>query len=319
MILPGSAWAADSADSICAAGASEPPLVWYSSQDPSRNEAAVKAFREKYPSIKVEAFRLATGPLATRYASERGASVINADIITLADPIFVAQGFDREWFVSFSKSDLPALQNLDDKWFNRGAATTSISVLGISYNSKRVGDDPPKKWEDLLKPKYRGQIILGDPRSIPSYMALFRILREKLGDDFLKNLAAQRPVVVPSVVPSTQQAAAGEVAVVVPNVMTVVTPLKSKGAPIEFVAPDLTTGNEFETLLSKGADSPNAARCLYNFLFTAEGQVAYNGPTSVSPISSVTGTAMLPGNYINPRISELPQHEAALIQLLGLK
>jgi iron(III) transport system substrate-binding protein len=101
--------------------------------------------------------------------------------------------------------------------------------------------------------------------------------------------------------------------------MSTVNPLKIKGAPIEFVAPDLTTGNEFETLLSKGADSPNAARCLYNFLFTPEGQVAYNGPASVSPLDNVPETAPFPSNYIEPKISEVQQHERAILDLLGLK
>lgn len=313
------ALAADAIDGICAKGAQEPPLVWYSSQDPSRNKAAIAAFEKTYPDIQVEGFRLATGPLAARYAAEKAADVVNADLISLADPNFIKSGFDHGWFVKFSKSDLPALSKLDDTWFNEGAATTSISMLGIAYNTNLVGKAPPKDWQDLLKPEYKGHIILGDPRSIPSYMALFRILREKYGDEFLKSLAAQQFVLVPSVVPSTQQLAAGEVSIVVPNVMTVVTPLKKKGAPIDFVAPELTTGNEFETMLSQGADSPNAAKCFYNFLFTEAGQIAYNGPTSVSPFGAVGEGAPLPTDYIDPRITELSKYQDELVKLLDLK
>jgi iron(III) transport system substrate-binding protein len=310
---------AQSVDEACTAAADEPTLVWYSSQDPSRNDAAAGAFTAAYPDIDVEHFRLSTGKLTTRYASEREAGVINADIISLANPNFIAAGKADGWWVPVSAETLPILSKLDSGWIENYAVTTSISLLGFAYNSDEVGATPPQTWEDLLDPAYKGRIILGDPRSVPSFMALFRILREELGDDFLRGLAAQNPIVVPSVVPGTQQLAAGEVAIVVPNVLTVVRVLKGEGAPIDFVAPELTTGNEFETVLSAGADSPNAALCLMAFLLSQPGQVAYNGPTSVSPFDGTPDTATMPTDYIKPRITEVGEHAAAIAGLLGLK
>jgi len=317
-MVSGSAMAA-SIEESCTAGAGEPKLIWYSSQDPSRNEAAIVAFRQAYPDIEIEGFRLATGQLAIRYASERDAGVVNADIISLADPNFIADGLGKKWFVDFPKADLPALSALDDQWFDKGSATTSLSMLGFGYNTQLVGATAPTSWQDLLKPEYAGKIILGDPRAVPSYMALFRILKDELGEDFLTKLAAQNPVVVPSVVPATQQLAAGEVTIIVPSVMTTLRVLKLEGAPIEFVAPSPTTGNEFETVLSQGADSPNAAKCLYNFLFSEAGQKAYNGPTSVSPLPNIADTAPMPQGYIDPRIPELSQHSEQIVKALGLK
>jgi len=309
---------AQSVEDACAAAAEEPQLVWYSSQDPSRNAAAAEAFSHAYPQVAIEHLRLATGALATRYAQERDAGVINADLISLADPNFIAQGMANEWFVPLTADTLPRLAELDPAWINHGAVTSSLSMLGFAYNSEAVGETPPATWEDLLDPRYAGQIIMGDPRSVPSYMALFRILRDELGEDYLTRLAAQQPVVVPSVVPATQQLAAGEVSIVVPNVMTVVRVLSEQGAPIAFVAPDLTTGNEFETVISAGADSPNAALCFLSFLMSEEGQTAYNGATSVSPFPGTPGTAPMPANYIAPRIMEVDDHAAQINGLLGL-
>jgi iron(III) transport system substrate-binding protein len=311
--------AEQSADAACTAAANEPTLVWYSSQDVSRNDAAAAAFSEAYPDIDVEYFRLSTGQLTTRYASERDAGVINADIISLADPNFIAAGAADGWWTPIGTDILPILSDLDPSWIENDAVTTSISLLGFAFNTDEVGSTPPQTWQDLLDPDYEGRIILGDPRSVPSYMALFRILREELGDEFLTGLAAQNPIVVPSVVPGTQQLAAGEVAIVVPNVMTVVRVLTAEGAPIEFVAPDLTTGNEFETVLSAGADSPNAALCMMAFLLSQPGQIAYNGPTSVSPFDGTPDTATMPPDYIEPRIPEVGEHSAAIIDLLGLE
>jgi len=318
-LIPLSPALAQSVDDACSAAASEPTLVWYSSQDPSRNSAAANAFSAAYPNIGIEHLRLATGALATRYAQERTAGVVNADIISLADPNFIAQGAANGWFVPVTAETVLALANIDPAWINNGAVTTSLSMLGFAYNVDEVGGTPPTTWEDLLDPKYTGRIIMGDPRNVPSYMALFRILREELGDDFLTRLAAQQPVVVPSVVPATQQLAAGEVAIVVPNVMTVVRVLSEQGAPIDFVTPALTTGNEFETVLSSEASSPNGALCLLAFLMSEAGQTAYNGLTSVSPFPNVPGTAPMPTNYIAPRIPELGEHSGEIIELLSLQ
>lgn len=311
--------AAEPLEAVCAKAASEPSLTWYSSQEETRNEAALAAFRKRYPKIKVESLRLVTGKLAARYAAERSAGVNIAGLITLGDPIFIAQGQKSGWFVEFEQSEMPALAKLDPRWFSRGAATSTISILGIAFNEDQIGKNAPKTWTDLLDPRWKGRLLLGDPRSVPSYLALARIWQEKYGDDFLVKLAAQKPVWVPSVVPVTQQLAVGEVPIVAPNVLSVVTPLKKEGAPIGFVIPDTTTGNEFVVLASKGSASPNAAWCLYNFLFTPEGQAAFTGPISASTLGPSPEVGGLPANYIDPRIGELKGVEAKLLQLLGLK
>lgn len=311
--------AAEPIDAVCAKAASEPTLTWYSSQEEVRNRAAITEFHKRYPAVKVESLRLVTGKLASRYAAERSAGVNDAGLITLGDPIFIARGQKAGWFVDFAQSDMPALAKLDTRWFDHGAATSTISILGIAYNENEVGSDAPKTWTDLLNPKWKGRLLLGDPRSVPSYMALARIWDEKYGDDFLTKLAAQKPIWVPSVVPVTQQLAAGEVPIVAPNVLSVVTPLKNDGAPLGFIIPNTTTGNEFVVLLSKGAPSPNAAWCLYNFLFTPAGQEAFTGPVSASAMGPNGDVPGLPANYIDPRIAELGPVEPKLLKLLGLQ
>ena len=317
--LARAAGAAEPIEATCAKAASDPTLTWYSSQEETRNDAALVAFRKLYPKIKVESLRLVTGKLAARYAAERSAGVNNAGLITLGDPIFIAQGKKAGWFVDFPQADMPALAKLDGRWFDHGAATSTISLLGIAFNVDQVGKDAPKTWTDLLNPKLKGRLLLGDPRSVPSYMALARIWQEKYGDEFLTKLAAQKPTWVPSVVPVTQQLAAGEVPVVAPNVLSVVTPLKKEGAPIDIVIPDTTTGNEFVVLISKDTASPNAAWCLYNFLFTPPGQASFTGPVSASTMGPAGDVPGLPANYIDPRIPELGPLEAKLLTLLGLK
>ncbi|WP_181779335.1 extracellular solute-binding protein, partial [Pseudonocardia pini] len=295
----------------------EPALTWYSSQDPGLNDAVVAAFQAQYPDVEVESLRLATGPLGTRYAQERQAGAVTAGLVTLADPNFVDQGLAQGWFEKLDKTALPDLARLPDRFFADGVAVTGVNVLGIGYNTTEV-QNPPRTWEDALAPEYKGKILLGDPRNVPSYVALARVLDEKVAPDFLTRLAAQQPTVVDSMVPGTQQLAAGEAALAFPDVLSVVAPLKDKGAPIDFVVPEPTTGNEFTTMVSAGGASPNAARLLYDFLFTDAGQVAFNGSTGSSPIGAIGQTAALPAGYVDPAIRDLPPVKAGLLAELGL-
>lgn len=295
----------------------EPTLTWYSSQDPNLNDAVVSAFEQQYPGVEIESLRLATGPLATRYAQERQAGAVTAGVVTLADPTFVDHGLEEGWFETFDKDALPDLQRLPDRFFADGVATTGVNVFGIGYNTNEV-QTPPTTWQDALSPEYKGKILLGDPRNVPSYVALARVLDEQVAPDFLSALAAQQPTVVDSMVPGTQQLAAGEAALAFPDVLSVIAPLQEKGAPIGFVVPEPTTGNEFATMISAGAASPNAAKLFYDFLFTDAGQQAFNGSTGSSPIGAIGSTAALPAGYVDPAIRELPAVEQDLLTQLGL-
>lgn len=309
-----------SIDEICVAAEQEQPLMWYSSQDPAFNANVVEAFTEAYPRINTEFFRLASGALAARYASERDAGIVNGDLVTLSDPMFVNAGLEQGWFVEIEQSSLPDLARLEERHFDRGVALTGINPFGITYNTEQTGENPPTGWQDLLRPEYKGRIALADPRNVPTGMSLLSILLDEYGADYLTALAGQDLVVVSSAVPGTQQLAAGEFTIVFPNAKAVSEPVKAQGAPVETIIPEPANGVEYTTMLSEGARSPNAALCLYNFLFTAEGQQAFNNTVSVSPFPDVEGPAPMPQGYRDPAILSLtPERQQEIVQLLGLQ
>lgn len=318
-LFAGSAFS-QSVDDVCVAAEQEPPLMWYSSQDPAFNADVVEAFSEAYPRINTEFFRLASGALAARYASERDAGVVNGDLVTLSDPMFVQAGLEQGWFVEIEQSSLPNLARLEERHFDRGVALTGINPFGITYNTEQVGDNPPTGWNDLLRPEYKGRIALADPRNVPTGMSLLSILLEEYGEEYLTGLAEQEPIIVSSAVPGTQQLAAGEFTIVFPNAKAVSEPVKAQGAPVDTIIPEPANGVEYTTMVSAGASSPNAALCLYNFLFSDEGQRAFNNTVSVSPFPDVEGPAPMPKGYTDPAILELtPERQQAIIDLLKLQ
>ena len=67
----------------------------------------------------------------------------------------------------------------------------------ILINRNRVSaKDKPKSWKDLANPKWKGAILMDDPRSAGAGHALFvgTLLQPELGEDFHRKLAQNKPV-----------------------------------------------------------------------------------------------------------------------------
>lgn len=299
---------AEDLDKMCELGASEPQLVVYTVGLPARNEEFFAAFNAKYPNIDVQHLRMTSGQVATRYASEISAGVVNADLLYVANAIFIDEGMRQGWFAKFDKSALPALAAVDDQFFSNGVGLAGIQPAGIMYNSDIVGEGGIKSWQDILKPEFKGMIALASPRTVPTNMAVYNILLQEYGEEFFQKLATQQPAVLDSVTPATQQVAAGGLAIALPGAESGMASLRDEGAPISWFVPEPATGYEYLTVISEKSDSPNAARCLYNYIFTEEGQRIYNGSNGVSTIGA-EGTAPMPNRYIAPNIGALTDAE----------
>ncbi len=68
----------------------------------------------------------------------------------------------------------------------------------LSVNPKRVKPGEFKSYRDLLKPKWKGQVVFADPRRPGSAQAtfMFFLLHPDLGEDFIRALANHDPVII---------------------------------------------------------------------------------------------------------------------------
>lgn len=296
-------------------------LTWYSVLPPSSIDATVAAFEEEFPDISVESLRLSSGPLATRYSAERSAGAVPADVVTISNPAFFDEGFEKGWFES--ELDLPALDEWPDEYYDEGRATTGLLPLLIGYNTTKVPEDEaPTEWEQLLEPRWEGEMLLGDPRTVPGYLGLAELWFQEYGEDYLTSFADQNYTIVPSIVPGSQQLAAGGASLVVPNSNTVLAPLVDEGAPVAATVPTPTTGVEYVTAISTEAPNSCDAQVFMNYLLTEDGQIASNTGGGTSALGDVGGeTVPLPEDYrpLEPLLVEARAHEAELLRLLGVE
>jgi iron(III) transport system substrate-binding protein len=303
-------------DELVTAAQEEGSLVWYSVPAEPIAQAVSDAFSEEY-GIDVEFTRLASSDLAARYGSEAETGDPVADVVVMSNTPFVAEGAESGWFVPLADAEIPGFPGDWPEEFlvdDRGTAIISIEPTGISYNTDMLGDtEPPETWADLAEPEWEGKILLVDPTGSPAYVDFWTVVLEGEGPEVLEGIAANSTGTYPSAVPLHEALGAGEGTIGVPGVGAIVAGAVDRGAPLEFVTPDLTTGPEIVPLISDGASHPNAARLFVWWLMYGEGESVLNAlPTTASP-----GTGEdLPANYTrNPPNAQ--ENRDQIYQLLG--
>ncbi|MEV4901222.1 extracellular solute-binding protein [Citricoccus sp. NPDC055426] len=287
-------------------------VIWYSSHAPDQNERVTAAFAEEYPDVDLQILRLVTGELSVRYAQERGADTPSADVITLADGAMIASGLEKDWW----ETDVSTAEGFPAESINDGVMVAGILPMIAAINTDLVPEgEEPNSWEDFLSPEYKDQIILADPRNVPSYLAMAQLWTQEYGDDYLEKLADQNPQLVGSTVPGNEALGAGAAKVVFPNSAPGILSVIDAGAPVKMLDIAPTTGSEFYTVIASNAQNADGAAAFYEFLSTKEGQEAFNGKTISVREDADTGD--LPEGFI-PLNEILPEAEERRAELLGL-
>ncbi len=161
---------------------------------------AVAGFEEAFPKITVEHTSLNASAFAPRVTQERDGSIYNYDAITstygtvplvlipagVMDPIrpILFRGDildDSIWQDGFEAGFL----DNDKKWSYAGFSQVHTAV---SVNTDLVKEGEIKGFDDLLNPKWKGQIIGGDPRTYGGGWWPGTALRLTRGDDACKKL-----------------------------------------------------------------------------------------------------------------------------------
>ncbi|MEV5411172.1 extracellular solute-binding protein [Thermopolyspora sp. NPDC052614] len=175
------------------------------------------------------------------------------------------------------------------------------------YNTNLVSEDEaPKSWNDLLDPKWKGKLEMGDP-TVPSGARhiLTQLLvpesADKWGEAYVEKLATQDVNIAESEPTIPADIASGRFPVGIFVYSGFYAAQKAKGAPIKAVFPLEGGGTYFgNSGICTITDSPNAdaATLFLNWLFSKEGQAALIAdPNSYSHLIKYTGDLPLPREF----------------------
>ena len=140
-------------------------LVVYGSCE-EEHVAAICAKFEKLTGIKTTFQRLSTGEVFTKIEEENGKPSADVWFGGTTDPYNMAakKGLLYPYKAENAKHLIgQQYKDKDDNWYGiyRG-------ILGFFWNKEelaRLGLQPPKDWDDLLKPEYKGLISFANPNT----------------------------------------------------------------------------------------------------------------------------------------------------------
>jgi iron(III) transport system substrate-binding protein len=176
------------------AGVPSGSLTLYSPHPTSTINIGVEMFKVKYPQIKVEVVAAGTGELLNRIAAEKD----NA----LGDVMWGGGAESLQGFAQYFEPYKPnGIENVDPIYYDsqfRWIGESPLPMI-IMYNTDLVPANlAPTKWEDVLRPEFKGKIAMADPNRSGSAYTILLTLIQAFGkdtgqgwffvEDFLKNI-----------------------------------------------------------------------------------------------------------------------------------
>ncbi|RRD60380.1 ABC transporter substrate-binding protein [Leucobacter sp. OH1287] len=265
--------AAQSADSASGTGETKSSeLTLYTSEPQEKIDALLEEFHTLHPEVKVTVFRAGTGDLTARIAAEQKTGEIGADLLLAADAATFERYAAEDLLLAYespeSKEILPELVDPEHMYVGTRLIPTVIAVNTDAIN------DAPKSWQDLTDPKYENLIAMPNPdvSGAAAYNAAVWLNESELGEDWLTELAANKPLIAESNGPVSQAVANGSnpVGIVVDSL---VRDLAAAGSPIKAVYPE--EGVPYITQpvgIFAHTKEPDAAKLLVDFLLSKAGQ-----------------------------------------------
>jgi hypothetical protein len=170
----------------------EGELVFYSATRAEDTDQLVRAFTKKYPFIKGSYYRAGGDPLLQRILTEsRGGkhlfdvvSTLGTQIVMLKEKNLLAPYRSRHQ-ASYAKG----FYDPEGYWTD-----TYDLYVTIAYNTRMVPKNAvPKRWEDLLDPRWRDEKICLDLRRHDWFYGMMEVMGPDRGKKFMEGLRNQKP------------------------------------------------------------------------------------------------------------------------------
>jgi iron(III) transport system substrate-binding protein len=248
----------------------EGEVVLYSSLNNEQIVTLIDAFKKKYPSIKPSFYRATSERVLQRAITEARAGRFAVDVVTSAGfqvQLLKEAGLTQKFVPAEASAYPEGFKDPDGHWINVHSLLNTMA-----YNTQLVApNEAPKKYEDLLAPKWKGKIgvNLQDPEW---YVNLQRRMGKEKARGFLKALAAQQPGVRDGHNIAAQLLAAGEFHVVTNTYAHIAARIKGQGGPVQYVFDEPVITYVHPVALAKSAPHPNAGKLLMSFILSADGQ-----------------------------------------------
>jgi iron(III) transport system substrate-binding protein len=257
------------------------------------------AFDKRYPGVKCNFVRTTAQVAFQRFQQDQQAKLAVASVFSSTDVSHYPDLKKRGLLMAYQPHNLAkmvdSLKQYNDK--DNNYWVTAAALVLIAYNNSLVSEkDAPKKWTDLLDPKWKDKIAIGHP-AFSGYVGTWVVLMRKLyGWDYFVKLEKNKPQIGRSVNDTVTMLNAKERSVAAgPEATTLLS--RDKGNPLGVIYPtDGTLLMVSPSGIPKNAPAPNAAKLFVEFLLdkeAAEVQVKNHSLSVIKGIKPAVGAKPL--------------------------
>ena len=256
----------------------EGKLMWYTTLIVDQVVRPVKeAFEKEYPFIQVDFYRGNSENLVRRMLAEYQAKRYDVDLVDgTVSPVMVKRaGFLQPFYSPFFAEYPAELKDPQGFW-----GATNLYFMTLGYNTKMVKlSEVPKSYEDLLNPRWKGQMMWSTSRGSGAPMFIGNVLTsmgQEAGKAYLQKLKTQN---IAKSTASNRQildlVIAGEfpIALHIFNHHAYIS--KSAGAPVDWYPIEPVTATIQTIGLAKNTPHPHAAMLLLDFVLSEKGQKVF--------------------------------------------
>jgi iron(III) transport system substrate-binding protein len=175
----------------------------------------------------------------------------------------------------FVKYQSPSLKGFAKESIDPELGARYRNILyGVIYNKAGIkASEAPKTLEDVVKPAYRGKLVMPHPVNhtlTTQWLAsLDKIMPKARAEKFIHDLAAAKPIFVESIVPAADRVGTGETPIGITFPRFVLT-YNKQGANLDYVRDYNMLGDGQYICLGSKAPRPNAGKAFIDFFLDEE-------------------------------------------------
>lgn len=283
-------------------------LTVYSSVDEENAKKLLDAFSTA-TGVDVQMVFLSSGPALSRIEAEKARPQADVWFGAPSENHILAHERDlTQPYVAAGADALP--ENFRDAEGYWHAIYTNPLAVGVRTDILEGRGAPvPASWEDLLNPAYKGLIQMPSPQSSGTAYAVILTLLEQRGEDgafeYLKALNPNIQTYTQSGTAPSGALGVGESPIAIqfsPGFLK----LADEGYPVQVIFPAEGVGYEVAAMsILKGAQNPDDAKKLVDWMTSAEGQAALSAQKTYfmpvrGDVSAGTGVPSLDAITLTP-------------------
>lgn len=252
-----------------AAARKEGSITWYVAQmSGEAAESMGRRFSQRYPGVQVSVIRT-TGQVAyERLQQEMKNNTPHCDVFSSTDIAHYPALVTRKALARYEPLNIGELAGPYRGLGEQGLyyPTTGSLQIMLYHTGNLKPEDVPKRWTDMLDPKFKGRVGTGHPAFSGYFGQWVLAMRRQYTWSFFEKLEKNKPRIGRSGNDPTTLVNAGE-CVIGTGPASTVQQSKDKGNPVEIIYPDdgsiLCVG---PSAILANAPHPNAARLFVEWL-----------------------------------------------------